>query len=147
MKIRTLTATALAAVAMTACGSASQQDVTSAGPTEEAPNMFQSAIDTCGLSEGVLRDNGATLVLDGRGKDDAKLEDGGLAYEEGKLSQQDLGCALGAVGTPSAIIEKMQRTRALDGMQSDAADGVNYTWTYHPDSGLDIIMTLAPSKG
>ena len=30
----------------------------------------------------------------------------------------------------------MLQTRALDGVQSDTANGVNARWTYHPDAGL-----------
>jgi hypothetical protein len=35
----------------------------------------------------------------------------------------------------------MEGTRALDGRQTQTADGYSYTWSYHPDNGLDIIIT------
>jgi hypothetical protein len=37
----------------------------------------------------------------------------------------------------------MESTRALDGMQSATWSSYEVTWTYHPDDGLDLIITYA----
>ena len=51
------------------------------------------------------------------------------------------GCALGELETSESTITKMSQTRALDGMQSVNDENFEYTWTYHPDDGLDVIIT------
>jgi hypothetical protein len=40
-----------------------------------------------------------------------------------------------------AFSSKMDRTRALDGMQDASWDDLSASWTYHPDAGLDITVT------
>ena len=44
------------------------------------------------------------------------------------------------LGFSSAVIDRMDKTRALDGTQN--ADGKNckVTWTYHPDDGLQMVL-------
>lgn len=98
------------------------------GPT------LTSTVEECVLPESALMDDGASLMLDGEGEDD-------LVSAAGKLSIDQLGCALIELETPESTITKMSQTRALDGMQSDADENFEYTWTYHPDDGLDVIIT------
>lgn len=43
------------------------------------------------------------------------------------------------LGFPSSTYEKMGETRALDGRQSAETDKVVASWTYHPDSGLEVM--------
>ena len=43
------------------------------------------------------------------------------------------------LGFPSSTYEKMGETRALDGRQYDSAGDVEVSWTYHPDSGLEVM--------
>lgn len=43
---------------------------------------------------------------------------------------------------PDSVITKMGKTRALDGVQTAKGDGVEISWTYHPDDGLEIIYSL-----
>lgn len=38
---------------------------------------------------------------------------------------------------------QMDSTRALDGMQTAEWDTFEAKWTYHPDDGLDVIITEA----
>lgn len=56
------------------------------------------------------------------------------------LSVIDLEMYLAKLGFSPAVYERMNRTRALDGTQSATADGVNVTWTYHPDNGLEAVF-------
>lgn len=44
-----------------------------------------------------------------------------------------------------ADAKRMQETRALDGMQTSTNGAV--TWTYHPDSGLDIVIDVEALPG
>jgi hypothetical protein len=90
---------------------------------------FQDAVETCTASNGVLvSDNGATLSVDMMGEEDYT----GAGYG-------DVMCLLDAVKTPDYIISSIEATRALDGRQHDEFDGIEVSWSYHPDSGLDIV--------
>lgn len=43
-----------------------------------------------------------------------------------------------ALGLPEALMEKMNKTRALDGTREEEFDEVRVTWQYHPDNGLSV---------
>ena len=47
-----------------------------------------------------------------------------------------------ALNLPDSLVEKMSSTRALDGIQSSEYDGIEVSWSYHPDNGLEIIYEL-----
>ena len=49
-----------------------------------------------------------------------------------------------ALGIPSSVAEKMKKTRAIDGMQSQNCGVYTVTWTYHPDTGLNVIYEINP---
>lgn len=90
---------------------------------------FQDAVDLCAASNGVLvSDGGNTLSVDMMGEEDYV----GAGYG-------DVLCIIGAVETPSYIISAMESTRALDGRQHDTFNDIDVSWSYHPDSGLDIV--------
>lgn len=103
----------------------------------EAPpplTALEAVVSTC--SAGELRDGGDTLVLD--------------MYVEGvdtplvnAITVDDITCVLGELEAPASMTERMDRTRALDGVQEAAWAGMEASWSYHPDNGLDIILTLA----
>lgn len=42
------------------------------------------------------------------------------------------------LGFSSAVIARMESTRALDGTQTAQGKNCNVSWTYHPDHGLDL---------
>jgi len=42
----------------------------------------------------------------------------------------------------SQVISRMSATRALDGMQDGQWEGISASWTYHPDDGLNITLTM-----
>jgi hypothetical protein len=44
------------------------------------------------------------------------------------------------LGFSSAVIDRMDRTRALDGTQDADGKNCNVTWTYHPDDGLQMVF-------
>jgi hypothetical protein len=53
-----------------------------------------------------------------------------------------LPALLDGLGFSSGTIDRIERTRALDGTQEAESDGVTATWTYHPDAGLSLILGL-----
>ena len=43
---------------------------------------------------------------------------------------------------PDSVIVKMSSTRAIDGIQSAEYDGVEVSWSYHPNNGLEVIYEV-----
>lgn len=69
--------------------------------------------------------------------------DGGSAVQmstESFASTDDVRCVLTELEAPSATWVKIGNTRALDGRQEDNWPGFKASWTYHPDSGLNILI-------
>lgn len=113
-----------------ALSSVADDDAASGEPLVSTEHTrLQLAKEFC--SAGELSDGDRTLVVDTEGEE----------YGSGVSTFEDLGCILGQVSTPDAVIARMEATRALDGMQSESWDGFEASWTYHPDDGLDIIIT------
>lgn len=141
---RTLRVLALpaATLLLAACGGTSSEAVIepAAAVTPTTPPL-QTVATTCELPDNAIGDEGATLILDGAGKDDRKLVGGKLTTVGDKLSTEEVGCALAGTEVPDSVVSMMEGTRALDGRQTQDSDQYTYTWSYHPDSGLDIIIT------
>lgn len=95
-----------------------------------APTVLERAVAEC--SGGEIRDDGDTLVLD--------MYAG--SYGVGGAEYEDIMCFLGELDAPASVTTRMESTRALDGMQSWQWDDLEASWTYHPDDGLDIIITI-----
>ena len=53
---------------------------------------------------------------------------------------QPLQQLLTELGFSSAVIDRMDKTRALDGTQNADGKNCNVTWTYHPDNGLQMVF-------
>lgn len=98
-------------------------------PTAPALTSIESAREHC--MAGDVVDDGHTLVIDMRGQE----------LGSGSLGATEVGCLLDALGAPAHVTSRMDKTRALDGMQDASWDGLAASWTYHPDDGLDIIVT------
>lgn len=93
-------------------------------------DLFQKAYDSCGTSSGVsVSDEGTTISVDTMGEEDYS----GATYE-------DLVCIIGAVGTPSYINDGIMSVRAMDGRQTQEFDGIVVSYSYHPNSGMDIVF-------
>lgn len=52
-----------------------------------------------------------------------------------------LKCALGVLGAPPGVVQRMGETRAIDGTLSENWPGYVVTWTYHPDQGLVAVFS------
>lgn len=127
---------------LAACGSST--DASTAEPAAAvtpATPPLQLVAEQCELPDSAIGDEGATLILDGEGEDDRKLVGGKVTTVGAKLAIEDIGCALAGIDTPDSVVAMMEGTRAMDGRQTQTADEYSYTWSYHPDDGLDIIVT------
>lgn len=50
-------------------------------------------------------------------------------------------CVFGVLDTPLAIRSQVAATSGNQGRQTADANGLNYSWTYNANSGLDMIIT------
>lgn len=41
----------------------------------------------------------------------------------------------------NSLLSEMSRTNALMGVQSETSGDLNFKWSYHPDNGLNIVVT------
>lgn len=106
------------------------------GSAESKTPTLRLAYETCG-NVGELSDADNTLYLDMRGED----------VDSGNIAIADVMCVLQAIGTPTSVIHKMENTRALDGHRGDGWGAFEASWSYHPDNGLDIILTETRLSG
>jgi len=89
------------------------------------------------VADMVLQPGGSSLVVDGASAEEIAL------YDAQAVALEVHQCILGVLGAPGGIVERMDRTRALDGTQRETWDAYQVTWTYHPDQGLDAVFSYA----
>jgi hypothetical protein len=115
---------------------------TTAKPTPPTkPTVYGQLIavaNTCNAlrssTDDALAVDGDTMTIDTKGEDD---------YDGNSNSQ--LACVISRLHTPPSITERMDHTRALDGMQDGQwidSQGRVYTatWNYHPDNGFFLTI-------
>ncbi|HEV7949880.1 MAG TPA: hypothetical protein VGP24_08955 [Glaciihabitans sp.] len=96
---------------------------------------LKGALVRCGLedsSDSQLADSGYTLTINGWGNDDFS----GLAIE-------DEACIMKYLKAPSAVVSHVDQTTSLDGRQTETWGSITMSWSYHPDRGLDAVLTVA----
>jgi hypothetical protein len=110
---------------------------TPVGASSEADTRLVDAVDDCGASEGVeLGDKDQTLVIDVEGEEDTS----GAAYA-------DQACILSQLDMPASVESHLNQTTSMDGRQTESWDGVTIEWSYHPDRGSDMVITLDDDAG
>lgn len=99
-------------------------------PTAATPPLVtaRNSCDPAGLGT-TIADKNKTLIVNGKGGEDAV----GVPVETE-------ACILGQLSATSAVTAHIESTRALDGRQTDTWGDYRAAWTYHPDSGLDIVI-------
>jgi hypothetical protein len=95
----------------------------------EAPRLEQ-AYEACRRGSDpektlTLGDGGRTLVVDTESK---------------RGSIAGLNCVLREVGTPQSIQAALERTTAMQGVQDAEHQGLSYSWSYHPDNGVNMVI-------
>ena len=53
-----------------------------------------------------------------------------------------LECLYKNLDTPTRVTSHVENTRAVDGRQVDEWKNINASWTYHPDDGLNMTLSL-----
>lgn len=56
---------------------------------------------------------------------------------------QILKSAITTLKLPDYIYQRMLKTTAMQGRQDVTANGINVSWTYHPNKGLEAMFTIA----
>lgn len=108
--------------------------VSALGSVTESQAM-QKAVEDCDATEmeGVLVvDKGAGLTIDTKGEDDSS-----------GASMVATACILKSLEIPESVIAQMDATTAMQGRQTAAWENVEASWTYHPDTGVKVIITNA----
>lgn len=77
-----------------------------------------------------VEDDGKTLIVNTKPKDDDPLGVTSLALE----------CVYEQLDVPTRITERIGATRSLDGRQEGDWEGFTASWSYHPDSGANLIV-------
>ncbi|MEJ7665391.1 MAG: hypothetical protein WKG07_40640 [Hymenobacter sp.] len=99
-------------------------DIASSTSETQQLTRLEAGVEACASRDAddtiTLADAGATVVVDTRS-------------EYGEVA--GLNCLLGELGTPQSIIAQLGSTTALMGVQDATDDGLNYSWSYHPDMG------------
>ncbi len=110
----------------------------------ERLDVLAEAVTGCYLDaqEGVeLVDGDRSLLIDTAGQD--QIIDALIAGTTATgATLEDLGCVLGQTGAPQAVIAEMNATRALDGRRTGSWDDITASWSYHPDTGMDLVLTV-----
>lgn len=96
---------------------------------DDGPTRMERAAEAVDSPYVDLGDDGHTLILDSEGEDSAGAD------------ITDVYIVLAALDAPESVVAQMGSTRALDGTREATWDGMTATWTYHPDDGLDVIIT------
>ncbi|MCR6492719.1 hypothetical protein [Cellulomonas sp. P24] len=99
--------------------------------------VLTGAVASCGLTTtpGIeLGDGGTSLTFDTKGNEDAS----GAAIT-------DIACIFDRLKMPSAVTSHIDQTTAMDGRQTETWGNVTVSWSYHPDRGLDGVLTVTNS--
>lgn len=127
----TLFALFVGVLLFSACGSG-ESGVSESAVAETPETALLAAVDACGVDSDPsfdLGDEGYTLSIDGKGEDDSRGAD-----------LTDIACVLNALNVSDAVVGRIDNTRALDGTLEGDWDGFTATWSYHPDSGLSMVI-------
>jgi hypothetical protein len=95
---------------------------------------LRAAYDTCQSRDAgntpSLVDEDASIVVDTRS------EYGDPAGMDSVLSE---------IGTPESIPAQVGRTTSMMGVQEADHDGFRRSWSYHPDNGVNMVITDEPA--
>lgn len=147
--IRGAAVASLITVAVAGCGGSSRdEDAATASASKDT--LFEAAYENCTSGDVVntlsdepmwkvedqipnyfqVADEGRTFIADGVGPDM-------LGF---------VGCFLSEFDTPQAIVAAMDTTTSLMGRQEESDGDIKYQWTYHPDNGMNLIVTDASTS-
>lgn len=92
------------------------------------------------LSEAVERHGFDTTVVERSDANSVSLNFEGFELEDHDNRVRELLTELGF--NASAVMDRFGNTRALDGTQTDESDKARISWSYHPDDGLSVVLSI-----
>jgi hypothetical protein len=111
---------------------AAAASASAAAASSSADGRLRTAFDACRAEDSKntmqLDDDGATIVVD-------------TGSKYGSIA--GVTCVWSHLNTPSSVTAKVASTTAMQGQQSATQDGIGYSWSYHPDNGLNMVITLS----
>jgi hypothetical protein len=119
-------------IVLAACGG-EDRHVEIASPT---PLRLEQAYRACELdseSRVTLEDEGTSIISDGPPEGGGKLDENLTA----------VACVLDELNVPDYITSQMDHTTSLMGLQEAEWDGIEASWSYHPDNGFDLVLHAA----
>lgn len=148
MKLAIITATA--AVALTGCAAApaigpapavstsppvaADAYTPAPKPTKTVP-LIRTIVELCKLSDKDKIADSMKYV---------KVYDGGETAVVNTRSEYNdidgVACLLYGIDTPRSIIARMDSTTSLQGQVQAKSDDYSYSWSYHPDNGLNLVI-------
>lgn len=126
------TATGVAGLVL---GAALMAGVTAIGADSGQSSLLSDAVEACDVAStyGIeLADEGRSITFDMKGEADAVGAD--IA---------DIACLFSELDVPSAVMSHIDQTTSMDGRQTETWGDLTASWSYHPDRGLDGVLTLA----
>ncbi|WP_199034358.1 hypothetical protein [Glycomyces salinus] len=111
--------------------SASDSDLASDSPQSESPLVEAQEACAPGSPDVRIGDDGDTLTIDRA-----------WAEESPGATQQDVLCIFDELEVPDSVVSRIESTRALDGTQEAEFGDFSAFWTFHPDDGLNMTITL-----
>lgn len=115
-------------------GAALMGAVLSARSSAARSALLTDAVEACDIAytPGItLGDEGTSITFDMRGED----ETSGADYVE-------IACLFAELDIPSAVTSHIDQTTSMDGRQTETWDNLTVSWSYHPDRGLDGVLTV-----
>lgn len=100
-----------------------------------ASAAIANAVDECkakGKAGISLGDKGSSLTIDTKGEKDSTGAD-----------FSDAACILKGLHIPDSVVSQMDATTAMQGRQSAAWENIEASWSYHPNSGMNLILKIA----
>lgn len=99
---------------------------------DPAVKLIEQTVEVCNDSGFVrVADEGRTLIVSTEGEEAI-----GAGFDE-------LYCVINELEVPASIINRIDTTRALDGMQFGSWDSFEASWNYHPDNGMNLVVSVA----
>jgi hypothetical protein len=121
-----------ALLALTACGGS---NASVGGGAMPAAKVVKTPLLEAAYQDCKAADEGNTMTLGDAGH--PIIVDTGSQYG----SVQGLACVTVKLRTSEAITAAIDSTTALMAVQNADDDPVHYQWSYHPDNGLNMIIT------
>lgn len=149
--MRTLIAGVVATVGVAAtlasCGSSSSDGAASTDVTATpvASTQLQEAYDSCyddqikwANARGDRLGDGQVLELADEGHTIIATT---VSEDSPKIYLKALACVMVALDVPTSVTTRMDSTTSLMGAQTGDDGSLHYQWSYHPDNGLQVVIT------